>query len=53
MLTVKYPPGGADAIHRHNAHAFVYVLAGAIVMQVGLDDADGRLHALSGLGPAG
>ncbi|ABM95926.1 cupin domain-containing protein [Methylibium petroleiphilum] len=34
VLTVKYPPGGADAIHRHNAHAFVYVLEGAIVMQV-------------------
>ncbi|KQW69828.1 MULTISPECIES: cupin domain-containing protein [unclassified Methylibium] len=34
VLTVKYPPGGADDIHRHNAHAFVYVLEGAIVMQV-------------------
>lgn len=34
MITVNYPPGGADPIHRHNAHAFVYVLEGSIVMQV-------------------
>jgi quercetin dioxygenase-like cupin family protein len=34
MLTVVYPPGASDAIHRHNAHAFVYVLEGNIVMQV-------------------
>jgi len=34
MLTVEYPPGGSDPIHRHNAHAFVYVLEGSIVMQV-------------------
>ena len=34
MLIVTYPPGGADEIHRHNAHAFVYVLEGAIVMQL-------------------
>jgi len=34
MLTVEYAPGGADAVHRHNAHAFVYVLEGSIVMQV-------------------
>src|SRR5215813_508744 len=34
MLTVEYPPGGADPIHRHNAHAFVYVLEGSIVMQL-------------------
>src|SRR5499425_3058832 len=34
MLTVEYPPGGADPVHRHNAHAFVYVLEGSIVMQV-------------------
>ena len=32
MLTVTYPPGGADEIHRHDAHAFVYVLVGTIVM---------------------
>ena len=34
MLIVEYPPGGSDPIHRHNAHAFVYVLEGSIVMQV-------------------
>jgi len=34
MITVDYPPGSADPIHRHNAHAFVYVLEGTIVMQV-------------------
>jgi quercetin dioxygenase-like cupin family protein len=34
MITVEYPPGGSDPIHRHNAHAFVYVLEGSIVMQV-------------------
>jgi hypothetical protein len=26
MISVEYPPGGADPIHRHNAAAFVYVL---------------------------
>src|SRR5438874_13285757 len=34
MITVEYPPGSVDPIHRHNAHAFVYVLEGTIVMQV-------------------
>ena len=34
MITVEYPPGSADPAHRHNAHAFVYVLEGSIVMQV-------------------
>ena len=34
MIRVEYPPGGSDPIHRHNAHAFVYVLEGSIVMQV-------------------
>ena len=34
MVTVEYPPGASDPIHRHNAHAFVYVLEGSIVMQV-------------------
>jgi quercetin dioxygenase-like cupin family protein len=32
MLTVVYPPGGVDPVHRHNANAFVYVLEGSIVM---------------------
>jgi len=34
MITVEYPPGAQDPIHRHNAHAFVYVLEGSIIMQV-------------------
>ena len=34
MITVVYPPGASDPIHRHNANAFVYVLEGSIVMQV-------------------
>ena len=34
MLTVEYPPGGADPVHRHNADALVYVLEGSIVMGV-------------------
>jgi len=34
MISVEYPPGGSDPIHRHNASAFVYVLEGSIVMQV-------------------
>ena len=34
MITVEYPPGSTDPIHRHNAHGFIYVLEGSIVMQV-------------------
>ena len=34
MITVEYPPGASDPIHRHNAHAFVYVLEGSVVMQL-------------------
>ena len=34
MLEVSYPPGAQDMAHRHDAHAFVYVLEGQIVMQV-------------------
>ena len=34
MLTVDYPPGSSDSIHRHNGNAFVYVLEGTVVMQV-------------------
>jgi len=34
MITVEYPPGASDPVHRHNAHAFVYVLEGSVVMQV-------------------
>jgi quercetin dioxygenase-like cupin family protein len=34
MITVVYPPCASDPIHRHNAHAFVYMLEGTIVMQL-------------------
>ena len=34
MIIVDYPPGSTDPIHRHNAHGFIYVLEGSIVMQV-------------------
>jgi quercetin dioxygenase-like cupin family protein len=34
MITVDYPPGYEGAIHRHNAHSFIYVLEGSVVMQV-------------------
>ena len=34
MISVEYPPGAADPVHRHHAHGFIYVLEGTIVMQV-------------------
>jgi quercetin dioxygenase-like cupin family protein len=34
MITVDYAPGGSDPVHRHDAHTFVYVLEGSVVMQV-------------------
>lgn len=34
MITVDYAPGASDPVHRHDAHAFVYVLEGSIVMGV-------------------
>ncbi len=34
VLTVEYLPGGASSPHRHDAEVFVYVLEGAVVMQV-------------------
>ena len=34
MITVEYPPGNVDPVHRHNANGFIYVLDGTIVMQV-------------------
>ena len=34
MATVEYAPGGSSKEHRHNAHVFVYVLEGSVVMQV-------------------
>jgi quercetin dioxygenase-like cupin family protein len=34
IITVNYAPGAGDAIHRHHAHAVVYVLDGNVEMQV-------------------
>lgn len=34
MLTVEYAPGASSSKHRHNAHTFVYVLEGSLVMGV-------------------
>ena len=34
MIEVSYTPGVVDPVHVHNAHAFVYVLEGQIVMQL-------------------
>src|SRR3954451_10067933 len=34
MIEVSYPPGAQDVVHRHDAHAFVYVLEGQIIMQL-------------------
>jgi quercetin dioxygenase-like cupin family protein len=34
MITVAYPPGGSEPIHRHNAYVFLYVVEGSVVMQV-------------------
>jgi quercetin dioxygenase-like cupin family protein len=34
MISVEFPPGGADPVHRHDAHGFIYVLEGTVVMQV-------------------
>jgi len=34
MIMVEYPPGGYDPVHRHDAHGFIYVLEGTIVMGV-------------------
>ena len=34
MLTVEYKPGQVEAMHRHAAHVFVYVLQGSVVMQL-------------------
>ena len=34
MMTVELAPGEAGGVHRHNANVFVYVLSGAMVMQV-------------------
>jgi len=34
MITVDYPPGGSDPIHKHDAHGFIHVLEGSMVMGV-------------------
>ena len=34
VALVEFPPGASSAAHRHNAHVFVYVLEGSLVMQV-------------------
>lgn len=34
MITVEYPPGGSSPPHRHDAYVLVYVLEGAVEMQV-------------------
>ncbi len=34
MITVDYAPGAFDPVHRHDAHGFIYVLEGSIVMGV-------------------
>jgi quercetin dioxygenase-like cupin family protein len=34
IIEVSYPPGAQDVVHRHDAHAFVYVLEGQIIMQL-------------------
>lgn len=34
VLTVEYAPGESSSQHRHNAHTFVYVLEGSVVMGV-------------------
>jgi quercetin dioxygenase-like cupin family protein len=44
VISVNYAPEAADEIHRHDAHAVVYVLEGEVEMQV-------RGGALQRLGP--
>ena len=34
MINVVYPPGAVDPVHRHDAHAMVYVVEGSIIMGV-------------------
>jgi quercetin dioxygenase-like cupin family protein len=34
LITVDYAPGASAPRHRHNAQAFVYVLQGAVRMQI-------------------
>jgi quercetin dioxygenase-like cupin family protein len=34
VVAINYAPGAVDGIHRHDAHAVVYVLEGEVEMQV-------------------
>jgi quercetin dioxygenase-like cupin family protein len=34
VSTINYAPGAVDAIHRHDAHAVVYILDWEVEMQV-------------------
>jgi quercetin dioxygenase-like cupin family protein len=34
MISVEYPLGASDPVHRHNAQAFLYVLEGSVIMGV-------------------
>jgi quercetin dioxygenase-like cupin family protein len=34
VISVEFGPGGADAVHRHYAQGFVYVMEGTVEMQV-------------------
>jgi quercetin dioxygenase-like cupin family protein len=34
IITVDYPPGAVDPVHSHDAHGFIYVLEGSIIMGV-------------------
>jgi quercetin dioxygenase-like cupin family protein len=34
VISVEYPPGASDPIHRHNAQALVYVMEGSVIMGV-------------------
>lgn len=34
ILDITYPPGYSGAVHRHNAHAFAYILQGSVVMRL-------------------
>jgi quercetin dioxygenase-like cupin family protein len=34
VISVEYPPGASDPVHRHDASVFVYVIEGSVIMQV-------------------
>ena len=39
MLTLELAPGETSSPHRHNAHTYVYVLEGTVIMQVDGEEA--------------